>query len=57
MIQVPVYNQKAEKVGEIELKEELFGVERRPDLFLLPVLLCILLMEDKGLILLKEEVK
>lgn len=33
MIQVPVYNQKAEKIGEIELKEELFGVEKRPDLF------------------------
>lgn len=33
MIQVPVYNQKAEKIGEIELSEELFGVEKRPDLF------------------------
>jgi large subunit ribosomal protein L4 len=33
MIQVPVYNQKAEKIGEIELKDELFGVEKRPDLF------------------------
>ncbi|PMQ00967.1 MAG: 50S ribosomal protein L4 [Dictyoglomus sp. NZ13-RE01] len=33
MILVPVYNQNAEKVGEIELREELFGVETRPDLF------------------------
>ncbi len=33
MIQVPVYNQNAEKVSEIELKEELFGVKTRPDLF------------------------
>ncbi|HOJ93077.1 MAG TPA: 50S ribosomal protein L4 [Dictyoglomaceae bacterium] len=33
MIQLPVYNQNAEKIGEIELKEELFGVEERPDLF------------------------
>ncbi|MEN2983921.1 MAG: 50S ribosomal protein L4 [Dictyoglomaceae bacterium] len=33
MIQVPVYNQNGEKVSEIELKEELFGVKTRPDLF------------------------
>lgn len=33
MIQVPVYNQNAEKVCEIELKEELFGLKPRPDLF------------------------